>query len=203
MIDYHVWAQNICIHLLLILIGRYDTHDMSVFIGYACDLHSRHLFKYFAFHSCISCELFGWGPTKYQTTWYGVNLARTTIHGSTRHEQNWSNCNRCIVATVYSRFALSRLCTTDSVHSSLVSSCYQRCRVSSTRRLGAQFCLCEVDTAQSSTRIESTRRSFHLRVDPFVVVRAQSTPYRIVWCLVGPRPIILRVIPTLNILYIL
>ena len=35
MIDYHVWAQTICIHLLLILIiGRGDTHDPSVFIGY-------------------------------------------------------------------------------------------------------------------------------------------------------------------------
>ena len=34
MIDYHVWAQTICIHLLLILIGRDDTCDQSVFIGY-------------------------------------------------------------------------------------------------------------------------------------------------------------------------
>ena len=34
MMDYHVWAQAICIHLLLILIGRDDTHGLSVFIGY-------------------------------------------------------------------------------------------------------------------------------------------------------------------------
>ena len=34
MIDYHIWAQTIRIHLLLILIGRDDTCDQSVFIGY-------------------------------------------------------------------------------------------------------------------------------------------------------------------------
>ena len=34
MINYHVWAQTICIHLLRILIGRDDTYDRSVFIGY-------------------------------------------------------------------------------------------------------------------------------------------------------------------------
>ena len=34
MIDYHVWAQTPDIHLILILIGRDDTHDLSVFIGY-------------------------------------------------------------------------------------------------------------------------------------------------------------------------
>ena len=39
MIDYHVWAQTICIHLLLILIGGDDTHDLSVFNGYViCNL---------------------------------------------------------------------------------------------------------------------------------------------------------------------
>ena len=58
---------------------------------------------------------------------------------------------------------------------------------------------CPVDTALTSACVESTSRIVLLassqhgahftscQIDPCVVVRAQSTPYRVVWYLVGPH----------------
>ena len=106
-----------------------------------------------------------------------------------------SCCDRRTVGTVYNRFALSRLCTTDSVHGSLVFSRYQRRRVESTQctvvhvytwtvssreRLCARLLsvellplvTCQVDNAH--TRIESTRRSFLLVSSRFVSDRSCS-----------------------------
>ena len=88
-----------------------------------------------------------------------------------------SSSNRGTIAMMYSRFAFSRFCTIGSVQGSLMSN-----------RYAAQFCSCWVDPAHSSTRIESTRRSVHFVSSQSVCdLRAQSTPYRVVWCAVGPH----------------
>ena len=102
MIDYHVWAQTICIYLLLILIiGRDDTHDPSVFIGYVwffeyCACHAIYLTRNpcakYIIHTLRRCE----------TLWSAREIALMALGGASEtHGECVSQCLKTIEEQIY------------------------------------------------------------------------------------------------------